>query len=169
MNLGLAYEEINQTAAAVSFFLRAAEYGLGQKTPKIVYTSLLKISECFNSQGGRIHSVTNALHQAIAYWPERPEGYFLLARFYERAGNWQECYTWASIGLVYADIDEEHWLPAYVGYQGKYCLEFEKAVSGWWIGRREESAKLFTYLLNTYSMTAEYSQACISNLERAHG
>jgi hypothetical protein len=166
--LGLAYEEIEQTAAAVSFYLRAAEYGVGKRIPGIVYASLLKVSECFNKQGGRANSVSNALHHAIAYWPERPEGYFLLARFHERVGNWQECYTWASVGLT-KDMGEEHPLPTYVGYNGHYCLEFEKAISAWWIGRKDESIERLRSLLDTTIMTEEYVRSCLYNLQRIGG
>lgn len=164
--LGLVYEEMQQPATAVSFFLRAAEYGVDAKSKKVVYTSLLKMSECFTKQGGRVHSVTNALQQAIAYWPERPEGYFLLSRFYELAGNWQECYTWASVGSSYAPEAEDDSLPVYTGYDGKYCLEFQKAVSSWWIGRKDESKDMLMELVKGYSLNETYRDAVVKNLKR---
>jgi len=164
--LGLVYQTVQQPATAVSFFLRAAEYGVETKSRKIVYTSLLKMSECFTLQGGRVHSVTNALQQAVAYCPERPEGYFLLSRFYELAGNWQECYTWASIGCSYASKTEEDSLPIYVGYDGKYCLEFQKAVSSWWIGRKDESKDMLMELAKDRSLKENYKDAVTTNLKR---
>jgi tetratricopeptide (TPR) repeat protein len=138
------YEELNQTASAVSFYLRAAEYGYNTN-PEIVYTSLLKMAHCFNDQAGRENSVTHALLQAIQYMPNRPEAYFLLSRFYERDQKWQQCYTFAQIGLLYSKQINE--LPADVDYPGEYGLIFEKAVSSWWLGKKEESLQIFLQLL----------------------
>jgi hypothetical protein len=53
-------------------------------------------------------------------------------------------------------------LPADTEYPGSYGFIFEKAVSGWWLGRREESSKLFDQLLaqdiaQNYRSTIEYN------------
>jgi len=156
------YQHLNQTASAVSFYLRTAEYGKDTH-PSLAYASLLKLAECFEHQNDRLHTVSNALLQAIAYLPYRPEGYFLMARYHERQQNWQECYTWAQIGLYESmlpinplDVDVE-----YV----EYGLAFEKAVSGWWVGRKDESILLFNQLLEK-DLTPKYRQAVESNLAR---
>lgn len=155
------YQTLNQTASAVSFYLRTAEFGPVKEDP-FVYASLLKMARCFNDQNDRKHTVTNCLLQAIAYWPERPEAYFYLAQFHEREGNWQECYTYAEIGLHCAYFEE---LPGEFDYYGKYCLEFEKAVSAYWVGRRDESVMLFIQLKEK-TLTPEYVNAVDSNLRQ---
>jgi tetratricopeptide (TPR) repeat protein len=166
--VAVEYEKQNQIASAISFYLRTAEYGY-ETTEDLVYTSLLKISACFNKQGGRPATVTGALLQALSFMPERPEAYFLMSQLHERKGEWQEAYTWADMGL-HADYNLNGTpLPADVGYEGRYVLEFEKAVSGWWIGRRDESEKLFEYLLSTYSMKADYVNSCNANLNMIRG
>lgn len=158
------YERINQTASAVSFYLRAAEYGVDNPAAKdVVYSSLLRMSICFEDQKDRSWTVTNCLLQAMAFFPTRPEAYFLYARFHERAGNWQECYTFACLGLQYVHCTP---LPVDVEYPGQYGLEFEKAVSGWWVGRREESSKIFHELLENPKVAEEYVKAIKFNLER---
>ena len=156
------YEELGQTAAAISFYLRAAEYGY-ESDPLVVYTSLLRMSYCFYDQKGREHSVTNYLLQAIEYMPNRPEAYFLLSRFYEKTQRWQECYTMASIGLVNTIRNEP--LPADVEYLGRYCLEFEKAVSGWWVGREKESKSIFLSILDQ-DINSMYRSSIQYNLSR---
>jgi tetratricopeptide (TPR) repeat protein len=153
------YDELGQNAAAVSFYLRAAEYGYDSSS-NVVYTSLIRISFCLENQTGREHTVSSALLQAIEYMPSRPEAYFLLSRFYERTQKWQECYTWAQVGLAYAARNES--LPAETEYPGAYGFTFEKAVSGWWMGRKEESLILFNELLQkdiaeNYRSTIEYN------------
>jgi hypothetical protein len=159
--VAVEYEKLNQTASAVSFYLRTVEYSKQINDP-LVYASLLKMAHCFNDQSDRQHTVSNCLLQAIAYWPERPEGYFLLAQFYERLSQWQECYTNAEIGLHRASYPA---LPVDIGYHGAYCLEFEKAVSAYWIGRKKESTDLLNKLLNM-EISFEYKKAVISNLDR---
>jgi tetratricopeptide (TPR) repeat protein len=153
------YQKLNQTASAVSFYLRTAEYGPEKGSPH-VYASLLKMARCFNDQHDRKHTVTNCLLQAIAYWPERPEAYFYLSQFHERESNWQECYTFAEIGLNLADFDK---LPGELDYYGKYCLEFEKAVSAYWVGRRDESISMFIQL-KTKNLESDYVESVETNL-----
>lgn len=159
-NIALKYEELGQTAAAISFYLRAAEYGYDEDEI-ISYTSLLKIANCFNTQKGRESTVTKSLMQAIQYMPTRPEAYFLLSRFYEQEQKWQESYTFAELGLLHKSIDTI--LPGNVGYPGEYGLIFEKAVSSWWIGRKDESALLFNKLLS-YDLSSEYMSSVKYNL-----
>lgn len=154
------YENLGQAAAAVSFYLRAAEYGYDTH-PLIVYSSLIRMSFCFEDQKGREHTVTNCLLQAIQYLPKRPEAYFLISRFYERSQKWQECYTFAELGLMntaYADN-----LPVSVEYPGVYALLFEKSVSAWWVGRVDESYSLLNKIL-TMDIDSQYRSAIEYNL-----
>ena len=166
-NLAVAveYEKLGQTASAVSFYLRAAEYGYNSHY-LTTYTALLRVSLCIESQKNRELSVSNVLLQAIAYQPRRPEAYFLLARFHERAQRWQECYTFAKLGYealsrksVSLPIDVEY--PA-----GHYGLLFEIAISAWWIGRKTESAELLTALSNNPDVDETHRYAVLNNIER---
>jgi hypothetical protein len=159
--VAVEYEKQNQTASAVSFYLRTAEYGIDSH-PSYVYASLLKVAHCFNDQNDRQATVSNCLLQAVAYLPYRPEGYFLLAQFHERLGQWQECYTWASMGL-HNSINLP--LPVNVGYEDRYVLLFEKAVSAWWIGRKDESIQILGRL-NAMDIDPGYKAAVRNNLER---
>lgn len=156
------YLENNQTASAVSFYLRCVEYS----EPKTLegYTSLLRMAQCFNDQQGREYSVTNCLLQALAYDDSQPEAYFLLSQFHEKAGNWQEAYTFASLGEGWSQLSDK--LPADVGYYGDYCLRFQMAVSAWWIGRKEESLLTLESLSKIEDMHPEYKNAVTYNLEK---
>jgi len=156
-----AYDKEKQTASAVSFYLRTAEYGKDSH-PSLVYVSLLKLAKCFEEQNDRLHTVSNCILQAVSYLPYRPEAYFWMARFHERQQNWQECYTWARMGSNQA-INTP--LPDDVDYHGTYCLMFERAVSAWWIGRKDESVSTFQRLLEM-DIAPEYRQAVEDNLAR---
>lgn len=161
--LAEAYADQQQYASAAGFYLRAAEYGY-QTHSLIAYTSLLKMAVCWSHQGDRTRTVHNNLLQAIAFLPARPEAYFLLSRIHERNKEYQQCYTYAELGLLYATSTYNNPLPGYVDYNGSYCLLFEKAVAGWWLGRREESKVLFQHLLDEHKMAPEYVNGCINNL-----
>jgi tetratricopeptide (TPR) repeat protein len=160
-DVAVEYEKQNQTASAVSFYLRTAEYGY-ESHPTLVYASLLKVAHCFDDQNDRQATVSNCLLQAVAYLPYRPEGYFLLSQFYERLEQWQECYTWANIGL-HNQLNSP--LPVDVGYEGQYVLLFEKAVAAWWIGRKDESLELL-HKLDGMKLNPKYAEAVKNNLER---
>ena len=163
-NLWLAkhYHSIGQTASAVSYYLRTAER---TKDKTLMYACLLISSDCFHSQGCRNDSVKGLLQSAIALCPKRPEGYFLLSRFYERMQNWHDSYLIASIGMVVSDFDCDP-LPLVVDYPGKYGILFEKAVSSWHCGLCDESRNILVDLLQNYDMDDVHITAVKNNLER---
>lgn len=136
--IAVEYEKLGQTASAVGFYLRAAEYAY-TNDPIIAYTSLLRLSICMELQKDRKHTISNSIFQAIAYLPDRPEAYFLLSRFYEKNANWQKCYTYATIGLIFLDNSKVSLPTSIDAYEGDYSLEFQLAISSWWIGRKDES------------------------------
>ena len=160
--IAMEYEKVGQTASAISFYLRTAEYGY-ESYPEYVYASLLKTAQCFEHQKNRESTVHNLFLKAVAYLPTRPEAWFLLARYCERAKRWQEAYTFAETGLMYTKIKITP-LPIWVDYPGEYALDFEKAVTGWWVGRKDESQKIFQELLKK-DIGDIYRTAVISNLK----
>lgn len=158
------YLSLNQTASAVSFYLRCVEYS--DNDNRKAYTSLLRMAQCFEDQKGRELSVSNCLLQAIAYDDARPEAYFKLSQFYEKAGQWQEAYTWASVGYGWATtLTDKNKLPADVGYYGRHCLKFQMGISAWWIGRKTESLSTL-YELSTMQLDPMYQNAVLYNLEK---
>ena len=160
--VAVEYEKADQIASAVSFYLRTAEYGK-EWGDVYVYTSLLKLAKCFNEQTDRLTTVANCLMQAIGYDPDRPEGFFLLSQFHERQGNWREAWVYARIGQnVSGDDFGYNPLPTDVGYV-EYALDFEEAVAGWWLGRRDESIRIFNELLSM-EISDEYRKAIEANL-----
>lgn len=153
------YFQDKQIASAVSFYLRTVEFGKDTH-PDCVYVSLIKLAECFDSQNNRLLSVKNSLMQALAFDPDRPEAYYWLARFYRKNQNWQEAYTYAVMGNKKMPAPKSLYIhPQFTDYS----LEYEQAVSGWWVGRREESKWLFTQLL-TKNLTPEYKKSVEDNL-----
>ena len=158
-----AYVGIKQTAAAVSFYLRTAEYGYNTD-PEHVYTSLIRSSQCFENQTGRQTTVLNLLLKSVAYLPARPEGWMLLSRHYQSDKKWQESYTSAEVGLFIC-ADDLNPLPSDIGYLGRYSLEFQKGVAAWWVGRQDETGSIFRKLLKE-PIAPIYMNAINQNMER---
>lgn len=162
--LALHYDKLDQKAAAVSYYTRAAE----RSTDKLFqYECLIKAALCFEWQGTRGLSVRGLLQRAITVLPQRPEAYFFLARWFERehtVESWVNCYTQASIGLAVCDLWDSP-LRTDVGYPGYYGLLFEKAVSGWWVGLCDEAKDIFIDLHKNHSLDYSHRAAVINNLK----
>lgn len=163
--LALYYNNIGQTAAAISYYIRTAERTLDDL---LKYECLIKAAACFDKQGTRSFSVKGMLQHAVALLPKRPEAYFLLSRYYEREakeGDWFLCYMMSSVGLTVCDFNSPP-LRTDIDYPGKYGLLFEKAVSSWWCGLCSESAEIFQDLIANYKLDDVHKTAVLSNLQR---
>lgn len=163
LDLATEYEKLGQTASAVSFYLRAAEYGYKTHVD-LTYAALIKVAQCIDKQTGRGLTVSNSLLQAAAYLPDRPEAYWALSVFYERAGQWQESYTFASLAL--RNNRQVFDLPADTGYVDWYSATFQQAVAAWWVGRKSESLTALRKLAADAKCPEIYRQASKNNLAR---
>ncbi len=163
LNVAVEYEKLGQTASAVSFYLRAAEYGYKTHVD-LTYAALIKVASCIDRQTGRGLTVSNSLLQAVQYLPSRPEAYWALSTFYERAGQWQESYTYASLALVYNRQVLD--LPVDTGYVDWYSATFQQAVAAWWVGRKAESLVALRELAADERCPEIYRKASKDNLER---
>lgn len=161
-NLARWYEKQGHTSPALTYYLRASERS---DDKDLTYISLIKGYYCYDSQGSRDNSAKILLQNAISFYPQRPEAYFLLSQFYERQENWQESYIYASIGLENCDFNLPNLIDD-VGYPGKYGLIFQKATCGYWWGKGQEARILFQDLINNYQMEKKYYDLVVSNITR---
>lgn len=164
-NLGLWYEREGHTAPSLSFFLRCAERA---EDIDLQYEALLKSHHSYDRQGTRDGTAISILQQALCVQPKRPEAYFLLARFHERRQQWNDSYKYASLGLDICDFN----LPqtrSDVEYPGRYGLLYEKAVSGYWWGKGDQSRSIFRDLLINHKISELYKQSIIENLTKING
>jgi SAM-dependent methyltransferase len=163
--LALYYDNLGQTASAVSYYLRTAERSLDDL---LKYECLLRAAECFEKQGTRKFTVKGLLLQAIALMPKRPEAYFKLSIFYEAEaandGRWAESYTISSIGLSVVDYENLQPLRTNNTFPGKYGLLFQKAHAAWWSGLCDESKNIFLDLYTNYDMNNNYKAIVYNNL-----
>lgn len=151
IQLALYYDEIGQTASALSYYLRCAER---TDDELLRYECLIRGSMCFDKQGTRNFTVKGMLQHAISVMPKRPEAYYLLSRFYEREdkdGHWVDSYMVASIGEKVCDLDSPP-LRTKVDYPGDYAILYQKAIASWWCGLCAESRDIFKDLYDNYDL-----------------
>jgi hypothetical protein len=163
--LAVAYEAIGQKASAMTLYLRASEL---TEDKDLQYESLLRNFLMLEQQGSRTHSALGQLYHAISVRPNRPEGFYLLSRYYERAENWQECYTMSTIGLT---MVSGNYAPLYtnVEYSGEHLFKLLLGISGWWSGRCDDSRTLFRDILDNYEVEDWVATICRDNLDKIGG
>lgn len=144
--LALEYDKRNQTAAAISYYLRASELS---EDNELSYNSLIKMGLCFEKQKRRDQTVRGAYQQAITILPNRPEAYYFLAKNYSNCESYHESYYICDIALSCSDFSLEK-LNNLPEYPGRYAIIFEKAVASWWWGKNSESRKLFHLLVDEH-------------------
>lgn len=158
--IGYEYDIRGQIAAALSFYLRVAETTTDKD---LQYECLLRNFLNISKQKERKHSATGQLLHAISIRPDRPEGYFLLSRYYEREQKWQECYTTACTGLQFIK-HEYRLLVTDVEYPAEYALYFQKAISAWWTGKCDESRGMLRWIMDNFYMSDLFANATRNNI-----
>ena len=159
--LGCEYEQIGQTGAAISFYLRTAER---TNNDLLQYESLLRMALCFGRQKTRDDTQRVLLQKALVLMPGRPEAYFLLARSYERQEQWHEGWLISSLGMKNCRWDHLP-LVTNVEYPGHWGLLFEYGVCAWWVGHCEESRRIMFDLRYDCPLDDTHRLACERNLQ----
>lgn len=154
-NLGAWYGKEGHTAPALSYFLRCAERS---EEDLLAYEALLWAHHCYEKQGTRDSTARTLLQHALNLLPNRPEAYFLLAKFHANRQQWTDAYSVSHQGLTFME-DNLPPLRNNVGYMGKFSLLYEKAVSGWLWGKGDETRKLLQEIKNNYELPDNYEKS----------
>ena len=157
-NLAYEYEDIEQTASALSYYLRCAEF---TKNKDLSYECLLRMSKCLSKQGNRNIKEITCIKHAISINPNRPEAYYIMSLYHSFRNNWLESYMFACIGLE--NLSETNLLKN-VGYFDKYQLLFQKAYTGYNKGKINESKEIYYDLLNNHNINEYYKNIIKKNL-----
>lgn len=158
--LGLEYELMGQTGAAISFYLRTAER---TQDDTLQYESLLRMALCFERQRTRDDTQKVLLQKAMTLIMDRPEAYYLLARAHERQEQYHEGWTVTTMAQKLCRWDYPG-LHTNVEYPGQWGILFEHAVCAWWVGHTEESRRLTFDLRYSWPLDQSHRDACDRNL-----
>jgi len=143
--LGLEYEKIGQTAAAISYFLRASER---TKDKLLTYECIIRIGNCFDRQQDRNFTVKSMYRLAITVMPNRPEAYYLMAKYFDFEKNYSESYLFCK--LAFNNCAEKSYSDLNVGYPGMWAVYYQYAIASWWCGKNIESRKIYQKLINDH-------------------
>jgi GR25 family glycosyltransferase involved in LPS biosynthesis len=165
LKIGAWYWNQKHTAPALSYFLRCAERA---EDPNLVYEALLWSHFCYEIQGTRDLTARGLLQHAVYTLPNRPEAYYLLAKFHSKREQWTDAYVMATQGLNLTEKDMPP-LKHDIGYAGEYSLLYEKAVSGWWWGKSDEAREILQYIQNNYDLNDNYHNIVVQKLNEYGG
>ena len=158
LELGEHYYDNGHYASAMSFYLRAAEFS---KNDEYVYESLLLVARALAKLTRRGTTEKGLWLNAVTFAPERPEAYLFLSEWAEARQQYHEAYSYAVMGLKNAANAKE--VSSNLGYEGAYQLQFQKAVTAWWIGRSQESRDEFIKLVNQGPTLSERYQKMVQS------
>jgi len=145
--LGSFYYSIGQTAAALSYYLRAAE----RTSDKLLaYECLLYIGLCFDKQGNRKFSATGAYKHAICLLPNRQEAYYLISNLNRRHDQYVDAYIYAELGLKANNLSDFNYIKTDVPFNGARSFIFELMISSWWWGKHVECKNHLTFLVDNH-------------------
>ena len=165
LKLGAWYWNQKHTAPALSYFLRSAERA---EDPNLAYEALLWAHLCYEIQGTRDLTARTLVQHAVYVLPNRPEAYYLLAKFHSKREQWTDTYLAATQGLTLTEKN----LPLFrndIGYVGEYALFYEKAVSGWWWGKSDEAREILQHIKNNYQLNCNYYDLVVKKLKEYNG
>jgi len=160
--MGISFYRRGHYPSALNFFLRTAELS---EDETLIYKSLISCSECLHLLGNRQHSLRGFLLHAISILPERPEAWFLYIKTHKDNSEWQECFSHninclrtCNFGL---DVIEGF------GYLGIQDFLLSKMISGYQIGRFDESKKAIITIVENYwdSLSIEQSKLVYSHIK----
>jgi hypothetical protein len=164
LNFSLAreYYTLGQTASAITHYLRCAE---NTQNNDLIYECLLQLFYCFTTQSERNFTATYLLKQAIALLPQRPEGYFLLCRYYEQKKEYYDAYIFSCIALNVCNFNLPK-LPSVTEFLGKFAIMFIKAQTAWYWEKTEETRKTLIQIADEYHdiLPKEYRENIGNNL-----
>ena len=150
--LGYLYENEKQYAAAVSYYLRSAEF-----TEDNVFASesLLRASLCINNQEGRDEKELYLIKHAINESPNSLEPYYIASLYFSWRKKWMDSYHYANLGInILENKIQEKSFNKTLNYDD-YQLYYQKAFSGTHIGKINEAREIYSRLMHDSQVTQE--------------
>jgi hypothetical protein len=147
--LAYAYEKEKQYAAAVSYYLRCAEY---TNNNTLVSECLIRCSFSMNKQGGRDQKELHYIKQAMGASPCSLEPYYIASLYFSWRGNHRDSYLYTCLGInIYENNIQKEKFIKDVGFS-MYDLYYQKAFACSNIGKINESIQLYVKILQEFDI-----------------
>lgn len=150
-NLANEYYDNGYYSEAVSFYCKSAE--LEEYDRLLVYSSLIRIFQCYFNIPDRAGMCKVSLQHAVTYEPTRPEAFLCFSHYWERQNDLALVYTMAVLGKANAHNTTVP-LPIDVGYSFDKLL-FQEAIGHWCVGNQDNGKKNLQILKDKGSLLEE--------------
>ena len=155
--LALEYKKYEQTAIALSYYLRCAEF---TNNNILASEALIRASFCINRQQNRDEKELYLIKQAITASPNSIEPYYIASLYFSwRSGDeprqrqWLDSYMYACMGINLIENNLEATpFRKDVGYK-KVDIYVQKAYAGSKIGKIDEAREIYTKILSTLKIS----------------
>lgn len=160
--LGYSYEIQKQYAAALSFYLRCAEFDTDRFQ---ICEALIRGSSCICAMKRRDAKEIYMIKHAISVYPFSIEANYVASLYHSFRQNWLDSYTYACTCKEIYHHSKSHKLFKHnVGYYGYSSILFQLAFTGHHIGKINEARSIYKELIENYS-NSPYHNICIQNLK----
>lgn len=133
------YAQQGQAASAFMWYCKAAENHPNDHDSSNL---LLAAAKQMSVGGIRRHSTLTLLLHAREKWPNNPNVYVELSKWYEACGHYHTAYDYALQGLALPQL--------FTNLSHVALLLFQQAVSSWWIGKEQLSRDVFVQIKDHY-------------------
>ena len=159
--LAYAYEKEKQYAAAISYYLRCAEYTYNNI---MASECLLRCSLAINKQGGRDQKELHYIKQAIGASPCSLEPYHIASLYFSWRGKYRDSYLYACLGINIQEnnIQKKPFLKE-INFS-IYELYYQKAMCGSKIGKINESRQIYVDILQNFKLSNDIRYKIIKNI-----
>lgn len=140
--LAREYDRLEQGAGAFTFYMRAAEFNDAEDFADrwVQYKSVIFMALIHHREGNRDVTARGLFQLALTVMPERPEGYYIFARWLADRHEWRDALMYSRMGLQCdKDLDSPDDELPYVGWQG---LQYIYAVAKWKTDGKDTSKNL---------------------------
>jgi beta-1,4-mannosyl-glycoprotein beta-1,4-N-acetylglucosaminyltransferase len=147
--IAYAYEKEGQGAAAVSYYLRCAEF---TNNNTLASECLIRCSLSMDKQGGRDQKELHFIEQSITASPSSLEPYYIASLHFSWRGKWKKSYLFACLGInIYENNIQKEKFIKNVDFS-VYDLYYQKAFTGSNIGKINESRQLYIKILQEFDI-----------------
>lgn len=162
-NLAVRYYKIDQTAAAVTYFLRCADR---TSDLDLAYECLIHMGDCFAAQGERETHTKFMYELALSTKSDRPEAYQRICDMDVTAKNFSSAHNYCKFALKICNFNSPNFKFYKTPFRNlKTYFEIEEAHSAWWTGKHQKAAKLFNTLNQKDYLTEEEKMLVETNIK----
>ncbi len=159
--LAYAYEKEKQYAAAISYYLRCAEY---TSNNTLASECLIRCSFSISKQGGRDQKELHYIKQAMGASPCSLETYHVASLYFSWRGEYRDSYLYSCLGInIHENNLQKQPFSKEINFS-IYDLYCQKAICGSKIGKFNEARQIYIKILQNFKLSNHTRSYIINNV-----